>query len=226
MYYSTEFSTYIDEQIKLLEVLNIGFIDSEQGLAFNQLVDHLREIYKEEPNAFDQNQLKTIKHHVKKYAKIEKLCPDEDKFIEGENYLVGGRAEKVIKIKGGITLEGGLYYSADLAESNLKFHRMKVQNIKFVTRSLLIEQLPSVKSVINKVSESISAIVLLRYQEKIKKFGLELGELIKCTNKPRITHCFSCKCKLDSRNNLQCSICHWILCACGSCGCTFSRIEA
>lgn len=40
----------------------------------------------------------------------------------------------------------------------------------------------------------------------------------------RVTHCFSCKEKLDNSTGLECASCGWILCACGSCGCSYKGL--
>ncbi|MGG1596804.1 ankyrin repeat domain-containing protein [Paenibacillus naphthalenovorans] len=38
----------------------------------------------------------------------------------------------------------------------------------------------------------------------------------------RFTHCWSCKTSIDSVRYLICSSCHWIICPCSACGCTYS----
>ena len=35
----------------------------------------------------------------------------------------------------------------------------------------------------------------------------------------RIATCHSCHARLDSNFNKACSVCHWLICDCGSCGC-------
>ena len=35
----------------------------------------------------------------------------------------------------------------------------------------------------------------------------------------RVTHCWSCKDKLDNSIDVECNACGWILCGCGGCGC-------
>ncbi len=39
---------------------------------------------------------------------------------------------------------------------------------------------------------------------------------------PRITHCYSCYEDLDSRADVECKICGWLVCNCGACGCGWS----
>ena len=38
----------------------------------------------------------------------------------------------------------------------------------------------------------------------------------------RVTHCYSCKQPLDNLINSECSVCKWIICGCGACGCGYS----
>lgn len=37
----------------------------------------------------------------------------------------------------------------------------------------------------------------------------------------RVTHCYSCKSRLDNSTNVECMSCGWILCPCGACGCGY-----
>lgn len=37
----------------------------------------------------------------------------------------------------------------------------------------------------------------------------------------RAAHCWECRQSLDSRVDLECYGCHWILCQCGACGCGY-----
>ena len=39
---------------------------------------------------------------------------------------------------------------------------------------------------------------------------------------PRITHCYSCFEDLDSRADVECKACGWLVCNCGACGCGWS----
>ena len=42
-------------------------------------------------------------------------------------------------------------------------------------------------------------------------------------NSRRITHCYSCKSHLDEAQHLNCSVCRWIVCPCGACGCGYKN---
>ena len=39
----------------------------------------------------------------------------------------------------------------------------------------------------------------------------------------RITHCFNCKCTLNSSVDNKCWWCGWLKCKCSACGCNYKR---
>ena len=47
------------------------------------------------------------------------------------------------------------------------------------------------------------------------------GYTVTCDSKPRVTHCYSCHKPLDSRMDIQCNSCGWLVCHCGACGCGY-----
>jgi hypothetical protein len=50
------------------------------------------------------------------------------------------------------------------------------------------------------------------------------SSVVLLSEKPRrITHCYNCKGSLDSKNDLGCNACKWILCDCGACGCGYNE---
>ena len=63
-----------------------------------------------------------------------------------------------------------------------------------------------------------------RHKEFLSKLGKQGSAKLVEPRQNRATHCYSCKCHLDSESNLECITCHWLVCACGACGCGFSRI--
>jgi PP-loop superfamily ATP-utilizing enzyme len=66
--------------------------------------------------------------------------------------------------------------------------------------------------------------VIEKHKEFVEKLGVKYHgtELIN-TGKGRKTRCYRCKRKLDSEIDIQCALCHWIICLCGACGCGYSR---
>ena len=42
-------------------------------------------------------------------------------------------------------------------------------------------------------------------------------------NRRRITHCYQCRSHLDEAQDWNCSVCRWILCPCGACGCGYEN---
>ncbi len=51
----------------------------------------------------------------------------------------------------------------------------------------------------------------------LKYRGFQHAEL----TQHRVTHCYSCKRRLDSDMNIQCVSCSWLICTCGVCGCSY-----
>lgn len=63
-----------------------------------------------------------------------------------------------------------------------------------------------------------------RHREHLQRLGKGYLGLRKPTPKPqniRVTHCYSCKGKLDNMIDMECVACGWILCRCGACGCGY-----
>lgn len=63
------------------------------------------------------------------------------------------------------------------------------------------------------------------HQERIEAQGKAYKGLKKRdVNKPlRVTHCYSCKERLDNSIDVECASCNWIICWCGACGCGFDQ---
>ena len=38
----------------------------------------------------------------------------------------------------------------------------------------------------------------------------------------RVARCYNCKESLNNSSKAECSVCHWIICKCGACGCQYS----
>jgi hypothetical protein len=62
-----------------------------------------------------------------------------------------------------------------------------------------------------------------KYLEKIGK--IFWGVKVNSTKEHRNTHCYLCKKTLDSSSHIECSVCGWLICECGACGCGFNQIH-
>jgi len=71
----------------------------------------------------------------------------------------------------------------------------------------------------------IKAPVDVAHRNFLRKRGLPEQPLRarRLENRSRATHCYSCRTGLDNSIDVECSKCGWILCACGACGCGWSR---
>lgn len=63
-----------------------------------------------------------------------------------------------------------------------------------------------------------------RHAEHLAKYGIAgAGTRAASTSRGRrITHCWRCTSPLDSSIDLECTMCGWILCYCGACGCGYA----
>jgi hypothetical protein len=63
-----------------------------------------------------------------------------------------------------------------------------------------------------------------RHRERLKRLGKEYHGVRPATRDPlrrRVTHCYSCRERLDNSVDIECVSCNWILCKCGACGCGY-----
>jgi hypothetical protein len=70
--------------------------------------------------------------------------------------------------------------------------------------------------------EQRKASAIERHKEHLANLGIEYrGVRFSGAEQQRSTHCYSCKAHLDSRMNIQCASCGWLICSCGACGCGY-----
>ena len=66
-----------------------------------------------------------------------------------------------------------------------------------------------------------------KHREMLKRLGLPYEGVRPATPRHRrVTHCYSCKERLDNSVDVECIVCGWILCTCGACGCGYSGLRA
>lgn len=62
--------------------------------------------------------------------------------------------------------------------------------------------------------------VIKMHRERILAHGLAYRGASEKSHQQRASVCFSCRASVDTRLDLQCMVCHWIICSnCGACGC-------
>ena len=52
---------------------------------------------------------------------------------------------------------------------------------------------------------------------------MKIGEKV-IHKKSKVWNCYSCKEKLDSKQNITCDSCGWLICYCGACGCGYTKM--
>lgn len=66
--------------------------------------------------------------------------------------------------------------------------------------------------------------VIERHKEYLLAHGKQYSGVTQGSVKThRVTHCYSCKKKLDSSLHIECNACKWLICYCGACGCGYER---
>lgn len=70
--------------------------------------------------------------------------------------------------------------------------------------------------------ESKKQRAIQKHKDYLNKIGKTYsGVNLKTTKVHRVTHCYSCKEKLDSDFHIECNACKWLICECGVCGCGY-----
>ena len=69
-----------------------------------------------------------------------------------------------------------------------------------------------------------------KFAENHRRFLSEQGlpsstvvKLESLNNGSRETHCFACHSDLHSESHFACSLCQWLICGCGTCGCGYTN---
>jgi len=57
----------------------------------------------------------------------------------------------------------------------------------------------------------------------IKEYKNQINKYIKEIQNRRITHCYNCKRDLNSKDNVKCKKCNWLVCICKRCGCQYIK---
>jgi hypothetical protein len=72
---------------------------------------------------------------------------------------------------------------------------------------------------------ALASEVLVRYQSAASRATPRkpIAPPVRTHKRHRVTHCYSCKEPLDNQIDPTCDSCGWIQCACGSCGCGWTR---
>lgn len=66
--------------------------------------------------------------------------------------------------------------------------------------------------------------IIERHKQYLVQHGKRyLGITKSSAKKHRVTHCYSCKVRLDSSLHIECNACNWLICSCGACGCGYEK---
>jgi hypothetical protein len=212
---------YVARRIESLELLSKAIVDaSRQRVAFEKLVAHLRALYIETKSDFPSESIQRIKSLVSLFDEARIIDSSDLEFKRGNFYFIDDRIEEVTDASRGLKILGGCYRSADLKDAAWKVHRYTVLKIQDLISEVIEESLTAPSELMDGIISEVRSLVFVRYCYSVKSRGKTPGELMPSTKKIRVTHCFACKSHLDSRLQLECSECGWIVCQCGACECS------
>lgn len=112
-------------------------------------------------------------------------------------YLMWKRNESVVWLE-----EQKTYYS-----ERAEVHRLEVKK----KREEAIEH------------EERMQVIAERHKQHMANGGLQYQGFMPHEGARRLTHCWSCHSALDSRIDIACNSCRWLICECGACGCGAPR---
>ncbi len=161
---------------------------------------------------------------------------------DGKDYWLGLIDDRGIfvyepSIQAGISSEYVLLYEVsqswlvqmakDIARRNIRPCRgstpteLREAILAFLHRDKLIAQRKERERLSREAEER--AELERNHKEFLKSRGMT-AHMVKLDHiERRVTHCYCCAAPLDSERNWGCSVCSWILCNCGACGCGYTE---
>ncbi|MFY4730890.1 hypothetical protein [Nitrospira sp. BLG_2] len=115
-------------------------------------------------------------------------------------------------------IDGRMYYYHD---SNWYDEKTQIQ--------IPVIEANKVNALVREYPELLAAIAAEERKEQVERHELRLKDLgvgyrgsgPSTRWSHRWAHCWACHHPLDSAVDPECSVCHWILCRCGACGCGY-----
>lgn len=239
---------YIGYPYKMHSVLNIiiqisfrmlKFSVQYSGIAENQeaieswILDLLREIYRTNPKAFTKDIIEGLMSLSKRTKERQQILPIGCPLKEGLRYIseygiqsIGREGRHPFTVG-----SGGTTTITDISRY-LEQHVTLLSPIVAVYKEVSTEIIPSEAAhlFLNEVNKHQERVDIERVQKVRESFSslrkeknLPEAELREANHKRhRVTHCYSCRCGLETGLYLECSVCNWLVCECGACGCGYS----
>jgi len=216
----------------LQESVAISFFE-HQNKNEEWLLKILRIIYKEDPKSFTVNHIGKLESFIIPNENRIPVLPLDHKPTAG----------KCIRSKYGFFLplivEEGRYgferndFKSFFLEGELEkkhnYHNSWISQLASVHSSIAPETSATVaaKLILNQLPNyenfRYEEVVRSNYANHRKTMGLPSASLNKVEKKNiRETHCYACKKELKTNVQLECSLCGWLVCECGACGCGYN----
>jgi hypothetical protein len=166
-----------------------------------------------------------FKHDAKDYWLG--LIDDRGIFVFDPSIQADGSSEYVLLYE--VNQAWLVQIAKDLARRSLKPCRgnspteLRAAVLAFLHRDELIAQRKEKERLTHEIAER--AELERKHKEFLKSRGLT-AHMVKMDHiHRRVTHCYCCAAPLDSERDWGCSVCRWILCGCGACGCGYQRSD-
>jgi len=223
----------------LLEVLtfskNITGIHEHQESIELWLFNFLRKIYKINPNPFTDNVIQSLKLLVA--SKEERLPVLHPGHLPIAGLYIFGEIGKFLLCEQGGTLgckseQSYFIFAKSTVDQQLNFHREFMKQIISIYDCVNINAIPeeAAQTLVDMIDHRCKQRqhaneqrLRANYDRIRREKGLLPGQLrVAMSKRTRVTHCYGCGLHLETGVFLECSICNWLVCTCGACGCGYS----
>ena len=208
---------FIHQSIGLIDLAGKGYIVDHSGTdTVTHCLEVMRRIYTKSKTFFTEEDLRVLKCatdaiHEQRFA-LHPLTPQKG-MIFGADLIT-----RVVREGDGIQLanldgvDQEYLTGANVADFLSQY---KKEYSSYYSFCITLSSVDSETTYDSIVDSYLSAV-----KRNYKGEG-DLNEAIR--DRHRISHCYSCKEMLDNFADLECSICNWIVCFCGACGCSFNK---
>lgn len=215
--------------------------DEASVVAVENILSHLRNLYRERKSAFTDFDIERIRtysvrnKHDYPSAKEEELVSGESgAFVVGNSYLSDHGTFRVLAVNPFPVIEPSVYptcntpyfagYMLDEHNRIFKERGCKWDPDDSARRTLALyftSPFPSAREEIENWTTCYHAAIEEKHRESLKVLNKKYWGTRDTYKKYRDTYCYSCKSNLDSELFKECCGCGWIICSCGACGCAY-----
>ena len=118
---------------------------------------------------------------------------------------------------------GSITQRADYLRSlDVKDLQKEKKEVQKLDNEPVLEEKKSIEKELKQEPQGEYQKIIQLHREKVIRSGKTYnGYRVSKLKDIRITFCYSCHGRLDSRSDVQCNNCDWLVCHCGACGCGY-----